>query len=113
MQRQVITAMMEACEACCLCKKYFGFAAEKKRKAIYIVAAVDARDTLDSLCQDETGQQLNMYIPELSDTGCQFLYYVCERQLLRVRKKVILYASSLHIFTHTFSAAIDIALLVL
>ena len=50
--------------------------AEEKRKALYGVAAVDA------------GQQLNVYIPESSDTGCRFLWHVCERQLLRVRKGV-------------------------
>ena len=36
----------------------------------------------------ETGEQLNVYIPESSDSGRQFLCYVCERQLLRVRKGV-------------------------
>ena len=58
MQRQVITVQCddaEVYEACCLCKKKFGFAAEKKRKALNGVAAADARDTLESLCQEETG----------------------------------------------------------
>ena len=34
------------------------------------------------------GQQLNIYIPESSDTGCQFLCHVFEWQLLRVCKGV-------------------------
>ena len=79
---------MEACKACCLCTKKFRSVAEKKRKALYGVAAADAQDTLDSLCQEETGQQLNVYIPETSDTGCQLLCHVCEWQLLRERKGV-------------------------
>ena len=49
---------------------------EKKRKALYGVAAADA------------GQQLNVYIPELSNTGRQFLCHVCEQQLLHVCKGV-------------------------
>ena len=36
----------------------------------------------------ETGQQLDIYIPESSDTGCQFLCHVSEQQLLRVGKGV-------------------------
>ena len=74
MQRQVDCDDGGLREACCLCMKKF---AEKKRKALYGVAAADA------------AQQLNVHIPESSDTGRQFLCHVCDRQrLLRVRKRV-------------------------
>lgn len=67
---------------CCLCGT--ASSTDKSRKLLYGSSATDARETLQSICLEETGTSLNTLFA--ADAGRHYLCRVCERQVLRVRK---------------------------